>query len=111
MVTNILEHTKIAIGVSDNSFDDELLLLINSAVTSLIGLGVIEYNDVIVDETTEWPMIPKSHLGSVIQSYVVTKTRVIFEPSASATVVAAYDAFITRLEAHIQIITNEEVLV
>lgn len=104
----ILEHVKTIIGVSDDSFDEELLMHINASVTELVELGVTELADVKVETETEWPPIASWNLEAQIQTYVAIKTKSIFEPTSSSTISQAYTRYLLKLEGLIQILAREE---
>lgn len=101
-MTIILEDIKIVLGIlPDNlGFDPELLFFVNSAKANLVHLGVTEF-DIDIDEATVWPTMGTEALTSFSRHYMATKTKQIFDPTASETIAKVVDAVLLELEGRI----------
>lgn len=78
----------LGIGDEDDSFDNEILVLINSAVSSLRQLGVGPQDGIDVDSTTDWEDLlgDKMNLLPSAREYLYIKVKMIFDtPSGPAT--------------------------
>ena len=102
MTTIILENVKTSAGIlSDNlGFNTELLMYINSAKSSLVQLGVAEF-DIPVDESTEWPNFPNDLIEDLSKHYISVKVRQTFDPVASETISRTMSATAEQLEGRI----------
>ena len=97
--TSILDTVKGSVlgSSEDNSFDSELLIYINGALSVLnqIGIGTTIY---VRDTSTLWGSYFKEsedeHIRSLAVQYVFLKTKVMFDPPAPATL----NVMITHLE-------------
>lgn len=91
---SILQHTKVALGISedDPSFDVEILMHINNALSTLNDLGVgpqegfvVEGEDEVWEDFFPLPSDPaKLQLArpmlSKVRTYIYLKTKMIFDP-------------------------------
>lgn len=102
IMTIILEDMKATLGIlPDNlGFDQELLMFINSAKSSLIQLGVVEL-DVEIEEETEWPEFPNSEMEALSKHYMSLKVRQTFDPIPSETIARTISSSATELEGRI----------
>lgn len=102
IMTLILEDIKIVLGIlPDNlGFDPELLFFVNSAKANLVHLGVTEF-DIDIDESTVWPTMGTEALASFSRHYMATKTKQIFDPTASETIAKVVAAVLLELEGRI----------
>ena len=105
----ILEDVKGVIGVipDETIFDREILLFINGSIYSLEQLGVDDLIGFVVVEDTVWLAIGNTGLYAMVQTYITTKTRILFDPSASATIKQSQDSYISELESRIQLLCSE----
>ena len=107
MVESILDSVKSQLGlsVSDTSFDDELLIHINSAFTSLDILGLPGAGAFsITDNVTEWSTIlPVEPNQNHVKTYVFLKVKLIFDTPQNSFLVKAIEDQIEKLESLIQI--------
>ena len=99
----ILLDVKRQLGVADEevAFDEQLIVLINSALESLRTIGATLTPALsIVSKTDTWEdvfLLDTLHIP-LIKVYVALKTRVIFDPPASATVMEAYSNLLKEYE-------------
>lgn len=100
MNENILTTTKKMLGLdsTDTSFDVDILLAINSAVSSLAQLGVAAAQGVDVTSATTYSSISTSRiLIQMVKPYIYIKTRLLFDPPSSA-VQTSLENQLTELE-------------
>lgn len=102
----ILEIVKTYLGidVDENGFDVELLVLINAAFSTLKQLGLV--SDIVVVEDTIMPNFGDEELSSMVSSYICVKTKTIFDPSASPTIKAAFDGYVSEMESRIEMLCS-----
>lgn len=115
---SILNTIKKLLGVdrSYKIFDMDIIVGINSALSTLYQLGIITEPDfVVMDERPKWSDIIKEgyqNRFSFIQQYVYLKVRIIFDPPTSSFVLDAYQKQISELEwrlnVEIETIREEE---
>lgn len=98
----ILEDVKTALGIlPDNlGFNYELLICINAAKTTLVHLGLTEF-DIDIDESTQWPTFPNYSVTSLARHFIILKTKQLFDPSASETISRSMDKFVMELEGRV----------
>ena len=98
----IVEQVKSSLGVPvDNfGFDEELMIHINAAKSTLIQFGVDEL-DIDIDDTTVWPVFNSDIVGELSKQYIVLRVRVIFDPIASETIAKQFNEWLGILEARI----------
>ena len=81
---SILNSTKVYCGIVPeyDAFDETILMLINSALSTLEQLGVdIEEDFVVEDEMTTWDEIePRRRILSLIIQYIQIYVRLNFDP-------------------------------
>lgn len=116
---SILSDTKSFLGLSSDqeSFDIEILMFINSAISDLSELhdqtSPTYFN---VTKDTEWnEYLKEEHqtLLALIQEYIYTYTRVAFDPPANSFSIAAIERRLERVGFRITSVnshTNQEVI-
>ena len=102
---SILTSIKKMLGLhaSDESFDIDVIIGINTALAALtqIGVGPAE-GFTIEDATTTWSdFIGMSPKLEFIKTYVYLKVKLIFDPPQSSSVIEAYNRSIGELEYRI----------
>lgn len=107
METSILLTIKKALGVADGDtgFDTDIILAINTVFMSLNQLGVgpdLVFH--ISDENDNWAdfLIGATDLEAV-KSYILFKTRLMFDPPTSGFLVEAIKAQALELEWRLQV--------
>lgn len=102
MARSMLEHIKGAIGIEPENigFDDELLLFINSSAATLVQLGINEM-DLVIDSKTFFPTFSNDQLGALVKHYLIIKTKIDFDPTASETIARSIERTATQLEGRI----------
>ena len=111
----ILEDVRSAVGLDqkDKAFDVDLLIYMNSGLSSLAQQGVTTME---ITEDTEWvELIPQkyvtSELSGLLKEYLVLHTRILFDPPPQKTQ-AYMEGRLRENEWRIQILieqTNEGV--
>jgi hypothetical protein len=111
---SILTSIKKLLGIEeeDTSFDGDVIIHINSVMTSLNQLGVgPETGFLITGKDEKWSDLlgGRKDLG-MVTSYVYMKVRLIFDPPTVASVIDAYNREIEKNEWRIAEQANKEVL-
>lgn len=105
--TSILTSIKKLLGPSedDTSFDQDIIIHINSVfmVLNQLGIGPPEGFS-IADNTATW----ETYLGTnknleSVKTYVYLKTRIVFDPPTSSTLLDALTRNISELEWRLQV--------
>lgn len=106
---SILTTVKKMLGIDQSykAFDMDIIVSINSTLSTLYQLGVTLDSDFIVmDERQKWSDIIKEEFRNrlaFIQQYVYLKVRVVFDPPTSSFVLDAYNKQISELEWRINV--------
>lgn len=98
-MTKILNDIKDYLNINDTDvFDNELLLLCNSALGSLKQIGAITFNNE-VDKDTLWDSLKvRSDLISFVKQYLYAKIRIAFDPPASSMAMEALKNIVSETE-------------
>jgi hypothetical protein len=101
-MNNILIATKELLGLpsSVTDFDTQLVVYINMALSTLNQMGVGEdgYQVTSADGDLEDFLPDDEDIRDLVQMYIYTKTRIMFDPPASSFVLAALQQGIAELE-------------
>lgn len=104
-LNKILKSVKLALGgslvsYSDNAFDSNLLMHINSVFVILNQLGVGPKEIFEADENSEWDefLVENSSKLRMVQSYMYLRIRLIFDPPSSSFVLDAIKEQIKEYE-------------
>lgn len=101
MVDSILESVKGLLGISatDNSFDTDIIIHINSAIMYLHQLGLdTAANFVVLDKNQLWSTLLENRTDlEGVKQYVFLRTRLTFDPPSSS-VLASMEKLIGELE-------------
>ena len=102
MSDSVLSSTKQMLGISpeDTSFDVNVIMSINTALTILMDLGLTEVEDQIV---TSNKMTWDELLGGrtdieYVKTYIYQKVKMIFDPPTSTAAIDAMQRSISELE-------------
>lgn len=98
---SILDSVKKIIGLSpaDTSFDQDIILHINSVLVSLNQMGVGYPGFVVTDRDDSWSnFLENNSKLEMVKSYVALKVRLIFDPPQSAAHIDAINAQIKEFE-------------
>ena len=102
MSDSVLLSTKQMLGISpeDTSFDVNVIMSINTALTILMDLGLTEVEDQIVtsDEMTWDELLGERTDIEYVKTYVYQKVKMIFDPPTSTAAIDAMQRSISELE-------------
>lgn len=102
MLDSVLLSTKQMLGISpeDTSFDVNVLMNINTALTILMELGLTEVEDQLVtDDKTTWDDLLGGRTDiEYVKTYVYQKVKMIFDPPTSTAAIDAMQRSINELE-------------
>lgn len=89
---------------NDDTFDDDIIIHINSTLSILNELGIGQPGFRIEGKSETW----EDFLGDLthvdmVKSYVVLKVRLMFDPPSTATMVETYERRIQELEWRINV--------
>lgn len=102
MNESILTSVKKGVGgiiEMDESFDDDIILHINTTLAELVQMGVGPKDGFeISDKTATWQdFIGDDKRVNMVKSYVVLSVRMLFDPPSSGTAVKSFEQQIDKL--------------
>ena len=102
MIDSVLLSTKQMLGISpeDTSFDVNVIMSINTALATLMDLGLTEVEDEIVtDDDMTWDDLLGERTDiEYVKTYVYQKVKMIFDPPTSTAAIDAMQRSISELE-------------
>ena len=102
MSDSVLLSIKQMLGISpeDTSFDVNVIMSINTALTTLMDLGLTEVEDEIVtDDDMTWDDLLGERTDiEYVKTYVYQKVKMIFDPPTSTAAIDAMQRSISELE-------------
>ena len=102
MSDSVLLSIKQMLGISpeDTSFDVNVIMSINTALTILMDLGLTEVEDQIVtsDDMTWDELLGERTDIEYVKTYVYQKVKMIFDPPTSTAAIDAMQRSISELE-------------
>lgn len=102
MTDSVLLSTKQMLGISpeDTSFDTNVIMSINTALTILMDLGLTEVEDQLVtsDKMTWDELLGGRTDIEYVKTYVYQKVKIIFDPPTSTAAIDAMQRSISELE-------------
>ena len=102
MLDSVLLSTKQMLGISpeDTSFDVNVIMSINTALTILMDLGLTEVEDQIVtsDKMTWDELLGGRTDIEYVKTYIYQKVKLIFDPPTSTAAIDAIQRSISELE-------------
>ena len=102
MSDSVLSSTKQMLGISpeDTSFDVNVIMSINTALTILMDLGLTEVEDQIVtgDKMTWDELLGGRTDIEYVKTYIYQKVKLIFDPPTSTAAIDAMQRSISELE-------------
>ena len=102
MSDSVLSSTKQMLGISpeDTSFDVNVIMSINTALTILMDLGLTEVEDQIVtDDMMTWDELLGGRTDiEYVKTYIYQKVKLIFDPPTSTAAIDAMQRSISELE-------------
>ena len=115
MANSIFNSVKKVVGLlgDDGSFDEDILLHINSVVSTLRQLGLsIPADFYVIDDVQTWSdLLGEFRDLDLVKSYMVMKVRLMFDPPSSSFGLASMTEMVKELEWRINILTDQPYLV
>jgi hypothetical protein len=104
-MSSILTDTKKLLGIAstDTSFDTDILVIINGAISVVEQLGVIATPFNIEDATDTWNDLlgDDEDKYANIKTYIFAKTRLLFDPPTNSFLVASLERQILEMESRL----------
>ena len=111
MTVSIFESVKKVVGLlgDDGSFDEDVLLHINSVVSTLRQLGLSIPSDFYVrDDVQTWQnLLGEFRDLDLVKSYMVMKVRLMFDPPASSFGLKSMEEMVKEYEWRINVLTDQ----
>lgn len=102
MSDSVLLSIKQMLGISpeDTSFDVNVIMSINTALTILMDLGLTEVEDeIVIDDDVTWDDLLGGRTDiEYVKIYVYQKVKMIFDPPTSTAAIDAMQRSISELE-------------
>ena len=102
MSDSVLLSIKQMLGISpeDTSFDVNVIMSINTALTTLMDLGLTEVEDeIVIDDDMTWDDLLGGRTDiEYVKIYVYQKVKMIFDPPTSTAAIDAMQRSISELE-------------
>ena len=102
MIDSVLLSTKQMLGISpeDTSFDVNVIMSINTALTTLMDLGLTEVEDeIVIDDIMTWDDLLGGRTDiEYVKTYIYQKVKMIFDPPTSTAAIDAMQRSISELE-------------
>lgn len=109
MSTSILDDVKHQLGLlpADTSFDSDIKIAINSAISNLtqLGVGPVEGFEITGKDETWDQFVTDKRLNSVM-TYIYLKVKLVFDPPATGFVLSAMERQIQELEFRINSVVD-----
>ena len=100
---SIVNNVKKLLGIDseDDSFDVDVITMINSTIPTLAQMGIGPPNGFIVtsieNKWTDWITTPTINLEGV-KTYLYLKIKLMFDPPTNSTVIDAFNKSLSELE-------------
>lgn len=111
MTDSIFESVKKVLGLlgDDSSFDEDILLHINSVVSTLRQLGLSIPSDFYVrDDVQTWQnLLGEFRDLDLVKSYMAMKVRLMFDPPTSSFGLASMTEMVKEFEWRINTLTDQ----
>lgn len=108
-MSSILNDVKHALSLTpaDTAFDIDIIMHINTAISTLTQLGVGPVEGFRITGASEtWSQFADDARLSAVQSYLFLKTKLMFDPPATGFVTASMERQITELEFRINCVVD-----
>lgn len=104
----ILNDVKRMLGIQEETteFDLDVASHVNSAFFTLNELGIGPTTPFYIDTTTVWSSFTTSIPKQVVLDYLFLKTKMVFDPPASSSVIEAYKDRISELEFRMNVMVD-----
>lgn len=91
----------LGIDAEDDSFDMDIIVIINSIIPILTQMGIGPSKGyVVLSQENLWSDYLKDNIVNLesIKTYIFLKTKLVFDPPANSTMIEAYNKMISELE-------------
>jgi len=107
-MVKILDDVKEYCGIQETftGFDNELLTIINDTVSTLVLLGVSDFQDTYVDANTEYPDMQNIVLEASVRHYLKLKVRFGFDPPSNQSISTMVESTLSNLVSRILYFTD-----
>jgi hypothetical protein len=93
------------IDVSDTSFDQDVMMHTNSALSTLTQLGIGPPSGILIeDATTTWDDFVSDNRLNMLKSYVYLRVRLLFDPPSNPKVFSAMQAEIAEYSWRLNVV-------
>lgn len=110
-MSSIVEDVKEVLGIDSRgySFDTDICMHINTAISTLRQLGATDYREFIIGSGPVWEDVFKPEMSLfLVRSYVYLRCRLLFDPPSNSFVQTAIEKQISELEWRIQVLAESE---
>lgn len=110
MSDSILTSIKKVIGITaeDTSFDEDLIMHINSEFDFLKQLGVSDSDFAIEDANDDWSdYLPDDNSLNAVKTYICLRAKKVFDPPSSSILLQALNEEINRYEWKINVLAEQ----
>ena len=111
MTDSIFNSVKKVVGLLGDvgSFDEDVLLYINSVVSTLRQLGLSIPSDFyVLDDVQTWSdLLGEFRDLDLVKSYMAMKVRLMFDPPSSSFGLTSMTEMVTELEWRINVLTDQ----
>ena len=111
MADSIFKSVKKVVGLlgDDDSFDEDILLHINSVISTLRQLGLsIPADFYVLDDVQTWrDLLGEFRDLDLVKSYMAMKVRLMFDPPSSSFGLASMTEMVKELEWRINVLTDQ----
>lgn len=108
-MSSILNDVKHALGLlaEDTSFDTDVIMHINTAISDLSQLGVGPVQGFRVSSASEeWAQFADDPRLSSVQSYIYLKVKLLFDPPTTGFTLAAYERQLEEMQFRINVVVD-----
>lgn len=97
---SILNTIKKLLGICDDSFDLDIIACINTAIISLVQIGVGPTEGfVVIDDTQTFEDFCGTNLQlESVKMYIYLKTKLMFDPPSNSNVTQTFEKSISEIE-------------
>ena len=108
---SILNDVKKMSGLppENKDFDQDLILFINAAFSTLSQLGVVPPQGYsIQDDTSDWDEVISNDVYNDVKTYVYLRVRMLFDPPSIGVLVNTFESQIKELEWRLNVKREED---
>lgn len=109
MSSSILNDVKHTLGLlpDQKAFDIDIMIHINGAISTLTQLGVGPVNGYMIEsENNQWDEFADDPRLNSVKSYIILRTKLVFDPPGTGFVIAAIERQIAELEYRINVVVD-----